>query len=182
MAGWHHWLDGRESEWTPGVGDGQGGLACYNSWGHKESQRIRHDWETELNWTEWPSGFPYFLQFKSEFCNKEFMIWATVSSRSCFCWQYKAASLTAKNILSLILVLIFVLMILIWWCPWVVISYVVGRGCLLWPVCSLGKTLLAFALFFCTLSPNMPVTPCISWLPTFAFQSPMMKRTSVFWC
>ena len=28
MAGWHHWLDGRESEWTPGVGDGQGGLAC----------------------------------------------------------------------------------------------------------------------------------------------------------
>ena len=27
MAGWHHWLDGRESEWTPGVGDGQGGLA-----------------------------------------------------------------------------------------------------------------------------------------------------------
>ena len=28
MAGWHHWLDGRESEWTPGVGDGQGGLVC----------------------------------------------------------------------------------------------------------------------------------------------------------
>ena len=28
MVGWHHWLDGRESEWTPGVGDGQGGLAC----------------------------------------------------------------------------------------------------------------------------------------------------------
>ena len=37
MAGWHHWLDGRESEWTPGVGDGQGGLACRDSWGHKES-------------------------------------------------------------------------------------------------------------------------------------------------
>ena len=37
MAGWHHWLDGRESEWTPGVGDGQGGLACWDSWGHKES-------------------------------------------------------------------------------------------------------------------------------------------------
>ena len=37
MAGWHHWLDGHESEWTPGVGDGQGGLACCNSWGHKES-------------------------------------------------------------------------------------------------------------------------------------------------
>ena len=37
MAGWYHWLDGRESEWTPGVGDGQGGLACCDSWGHKES-------------------------------------------------------------------------------------------------------------------------------------------------
>ena len=37
MAGWHHWLDGRESEWTPGVGDGQGGLACWDSWGCKES-------------------------------------------------------------------------------------------------------------------------------------------------
>ena len=37
MAGWHHRLNGRESEWTPGVGDGQGGLACCDSWGHKES-------------------------------------------------------------------------------------------------------------------------------------------------
>ena len=37
MAGWHHRLDGRESESTPGVGDGQGGLACCDSRGHKES-------------------------------------------------------------------------------------------------------------------------------------------------
>jgi len=37
MAGWHHWLDGCESQWTPGVGDGQGGLACCDSWGRKES-------------------------------------------------------------------------------------------------------------------------------------------------
>ena len=36
MAGWHHRLDGREFEETPGIGDGQGGLACYSSWGHKE--------------------------------------------------------------------------------------------------------------------------------------------------
>ena len=47
MAGWHHWLDGRESEWTPGVGDGQGGLACRDSWGRKES-----DMTERLNWTE----------------------------------------------------------------------------------------------------------------------------------
>ena len=50
MAGWHHWLNGRESEWTPGVGDGQGGLACCDSWGHKESDiNERLNW-TELNW------------------------------------------------------------------------------------------------------------------------------------
>ena len=48
IAGWHHWLDGHEFEWTPGVCDGPGGLACCDSWGH----RVGHDWETELNWTE----------------------------------------------------------------------------------------------------------------------------------
>ena len=37
IAGWHHQFDGHESEWTPGVGDGQGGLACCDSWGRKES-------------------------------------------------------------------------------------------------------------------------------------------------
>ena len=37
LDGWHHSLDGRESESTPGVSDGQGGLACCDSWGHKES-------------------------------------------------------------------------------------------------------------------------------------------------
>ena len=47
MAGWHHRLNGHESEWTPGVGDGQGGLVCCNSWGHKES-----DTTERLNWTE----------------------------------------------------------------------------------------------------------------------------------
>ena len=47
MAGWHHGLDGRNSEWTPGVGDGQGGLACCNSWGCKEL-----DTTEQLNWTE----------------------------------------------------------------------------------------------------------------------------------
>ena len=47
MAGWHHWLNGRESGWTPGVGDGQGGLACCDSWGFKESDTT--EW---LDWTE----------------------------------------------------------------------------------------------------------------------------------
>ena len=47
MAGWHHWFDGHEFEWTPRVGDGQGGLACCDSWGCKES-----DTTERLNWTE----------------------------------------------------------------------------------------------------------------------------------
>ena len=37
MAGWHHRLDGHESEQAAGVGDGQRGLACYSPWGRKES-------------------------------------------------------------------------------------------------------------------------------------------------
>ena len=52
MAGWHHWPDGRESEWTPGVGDEQGGLVCCDSWGRKES-----DMTEQLNWTETLAGW-----------------------------------------------------------------------------------------------------------------------------
>ena len=47
MVGWHHWLDGPDFEWTPGVGDGQGGLAYWGSWGRKESDTT--EW---LNWTD----------------------------------------------------------------------------------------------------------------------------------
>ena len=47
MAGWHCRLNGHESEWTPGVGDGQGSLVCCDSWGHKESGTTER-----LNWTE----------------------------------------------------------------------------------------------------------------------------------
>ena len=52
MAGWHHWLNGRESEWTPGVGDGQGGLVCCDSWGHKES-----DTTERLIWSDLKTSF-----------------------------------------------------------------------------------------------------------------------------
>ena len=47
MVGWHHWLNGHGFEWTPGVGDGQGGLACCSSWGRWESDMT--EW---LDWTE----------------------------------------------------------------------------------------------------------------------------------
>ena len=53
MAGWHHWLDGRESQWTLGVGDAQGGLACCDSWGRKES-----DTTQRLIWSDLPFPSP----------------------------------------------------------------------------------------------------------------------------
>ena len=49
MAGWHHWLNGHEFEWTPGVGDGQGNLACWDSWGRKESDTTEWVNRTEVN-------------------------------------------------------------------------------------------------------------------------------------
>ena len=56
---WHHRLDGHEFEWTPGDGDRQGGLACCNSWGRKES-----DMTERLNWTEDPMlSVSFFLNF-----------------------------------------------------------------------------------------------------------------------
>ena len=66
MAGWHHWLDGHESEWTPGVDDWQGGLASCNSWGHKES-----DMTEQLNWTElnWMVLYYYIFWFGVHSCN-----------------------------------------------------------------------------------------------------------------
>ena len=59
-----------------------------------------------------------------------------------------------------------------------VVSSVLGGGCLLWPLRSLGKTLVSLCpASFCTPRPNLPG---ISWLPTFAFQSSMIKRTFFF--
>ena len=69
MAGWHHWLDGRESEWTPGVGDGQGGLACCYSWGRKES-----DTTERLNWTELKSK-PTPRPITQWSCQKDMLEW-----------------------------------------------------------------------------------------------------------
>ena len=60
------------------------------------------------------------------------------------------------------------------------ISCVVWKGCLLWPVRSLSKTLLAFVMLHSIFQGHipLPITPGVSWLPSFAFQSPVMKRTS----
>ena len=81
------------------------------------------------------------------------MIWATVSSWTCFCWLYRASpSLAAKNIINLI----FTDHLVVSMCR--VFSYVFRKGYLLWPVCSLGKTLSLWPAWFCILRPNLPVT------------------------
>ena len=53
MVGWHHWLNGHGFGWTPGVGDGQGGLACCDSWSRKVL-----DTTEQLNWTETSERLP----------------------------------------------------------------------------------------------------------------------------
>ena len=57
MVGWHHRLNGHEFEQAPGVGDGQGSLACCSPWGHKEPDTTDQLSQTELN----PS-LPFFLR------------------------------------------------------------------------------------------------------------------------
>ena len=86
-------------------------------WNKIESPEINLDLWLKVHGS---SGFLHFLQFQSEFSNKEFMIWAiTVSCWSCFCWLYRASpSLAAKNMINLTSVLT------IWWCPCVESSLV----------------------------------------------------------
>ena len=122
------------------------------------------------------------------------MIWATVISQSCFlltvcsisifgCKEYNQSDFSIDYLVMSM-------------CR--VVPRVAGRGCLLWPVRSLNKilpnriqqhikgsyTIISWqnSVSLCPASfrtprPNLPVTPGVSWLPTFAFHSPMMKRT-----
>jgi len=104
------------------------------------------------------------------------MIWATVRSRPCVCWLYRAfLYLAAKNIISLILLLT------IWWCSCVELSLVLLEEGVCYDMTSAfswQNSVSLCPLSFCTPKSNLPVIPGVSWLPTFAFQSPMMKRTS----
>ena len=79
MAGCHHRLDGHEFEWTPGVGDGQGGLACCDSWGRKESDTT--EW---LNWTEEPT--PYYRKLYAIFCND--LYWRRIIKEWIYVYAY----------------------------------------------------------------------------------------------
>ena len=67
MVGWHHRLNGHGFGWTPGVGDGQGGLGCCSSRGHKEL-----DTTEQLNWTELSKTLFSFKHITLKFINSFF--------------------------------------------------------------------------------------------------------------
>ena len=69
MAGWHHRLDGHEFGWPAGVSDGQEGLACCGSWGHKESDTT--EW---LSWTELNSFMVWLWIIKLDVCVCVFLL------------------------------------------------------------------------------------------------------------
>ena len=60
MIGWYHQHNGYGFGWTPGVGDGQGGLVCCSSWGHKESDMIE-----QVNRTEPQLFYPFIRSVQS---------------------------------------------------------------------------------------------------------------------
>ena len=104
------------------------------------------------------------------------MIWATVSSQSCFCWLYRASpSLAAKeyNQSDFGVDHLVMSMCRVFLCCWK--SVFAMTSAFFWQ-----NSISLCPASFCTPRSNLPVTPGDSWLPTFAFQSPRMKRTSFF--
>ena len=85
MIGWHHRLDGHGFGWTPGVGDGQGGLACCDWWSRKESDTTeRLNW-TELNPTLTPMGLCYRF-FQLVFVSRKEISPISEKGFACFIW------------------------------------------------------------------------------------------------
>ena len=104
---------------SPGKNTGVGCHFLLQCMKVKSESEVAQSCLTLSNPMDWSPPGSYFLQFKSEFGNKEFMIWATVTCWSCFCWLYRVSpSLAVKNIVNLISVLT------IWWCPCVESSLV----------------------------------------------------------
>ena len=68
MVGWHYRLNRHGFGWTPGVGDGQGGLACCGTWGRKELDRTEQMNWTELNWLKIMPGAIIYICLFTLFC------------------------------------------------------------------------------------------------------------------
>ena len=102
MIGWHHQLNGDEFGWTPGVGDGQGGLAWGSLWG----RRVGHDWVTELNWTEELGFRNKKNEFQFHFLSLEIMVSSNTGSTSrnrtetdleCITWSFYVSLFLSWN-------------------------------------------------------------------------------------
>ena len=72
MVGWHHWLNGHEFEYIPGVGDGQGGLVCCSPWGWKESDRTELNFFLRLYEPDRTLPLPWSPEVRAVFC---FVFW-----------------------------------------------------------------------------------------------------------
>ena len=104
------------------------------------------------------------------------MIWATVSSQSCFCWLYRASpSLTAKNIISLILVLT------IWWCPCLEFSLVLLEEGVCYDQCVLLAKRFAFALLHSVLQGQICLLLQVFLDFLFLHSSPSYWKGHLFW-
>ena len=100
MAGWHHRLDAHGFGWTLGVGDGQGGLACYNSWGGKQSDTT--EW---LNWTDWVcTGAHTFLFNNLDSCTQQLIphFYLNIRISKLFCTKPSLNILPPNNYFFLI--------------------------------------------------------------------------------
>ena len=89
MVGWHYWLSGHEFGQTPGNGDGWGSLTCYSPWG---SQRVGHDWATELKEHLLPEINPlwYLEEWKFQRTYKELGAKIQAECRESGNWNYVA--------------------------------------------------------------------------------------------
>ena len=103
------------------------------------------------------------------------MIWATVSSRSCFCWLYRVSPSLA-SIINMILV--FVEDLVMSMCRVCLLLCCWKRVFAISSAFSWQTSISLCSASFCTPRPNLPVTLDVSWPPTLAFQSPIMKRKS----
>ena len=88
MFGWCHWLNGQGFGWTPGVDDGQGGLACCSSWGRTKRWTWLSDW-TELNWGSISLGRAMYqsywkLSFAKRFWVKTELAFYSIDSSTLF--------------------------------------------------------------------------------------------------
>ena len=129
----------------------------------------------DLAYTWMAHGFPYFLQFKSEFGNKEFMIWAGLI----FCWLYRASpSLAAKNRINLILELT------IWWCPYVSLmslsSLVLLEEGVCCDQCVLLEKLLTFSLLHFVLQGQICLLLQVSLDFLLFYSSPLWWKGHLF--